>query len=177
MQRRYAVAAQNLFTNPTVPSKRYYNGENKTRLYSIWSSMKTRCYNPKTHNFKHYGGKGVRVTAAWHDFVTFSKWALDSGYRNTLEIDRIEAAHDYCPGNCRWATQQQQALNRPPTTSRKSIFKGTEQLKSGRWRAQIVVMNRKISLGCYDTAEEAARAYDCAAIEKHGKFARPNFPQ
>jgi hypothetical protein len=46
---------------------------------------------------------------------------------------------------------------------------------SGRWIARIFLEGRQRSLGCYDTAEEAARAYDAAAREAWGEFAFANF--
>lgn len=55
-------------------------------------------------------------------------------------------------------------------------FKGVEKLKV-KWRAQIVVNYRKLHLGCYLTAEEAALAYDRGARKYFGEFARLNFPQ
>lgn len=48
--------------------------------------------------------------------------------------------------------------------------------KSGKWGARIVVDYRHIHLGCFATPEEAARAYDDAALKLHGPFARLNFP-
>lgn len=45
-----------------------------------------------------------------------------------------------------------------------------------RWRTRISLNGKRICIGDYGTAEEAARAYDRAARELHGEFARLNFP-
>lgn len=44
----------------------------------------------------------------------------------------------------------------------------------GRWRARIMVERREISLGAFDTPEQAAEAYNRAAIEHFGQFAKLN---
>jgi len=81
--------------------------------------------------------------------------------------------------NCRDATTSQNSGN----TKRQggvSGFKGvTVRYESGRFRfkAQIAVGNQKKHLGTYDTAEEAARAYDDEARRRWGEFARVNFPK
>lgn len=31
----------------------------KTKLHSSYRAMKSRCYDPKYHSFKHYGGREV----------------------------------------------------------------------------------------------------------------------
>lgn len=50
--------------------------------------------------------------------------------------------------------------------------------KSGnRFRAEITANKKHVGLGSFATAEEAARAYDQAAIKFHKTFARLNFPQ
>ncbi len=55
-------------------------------------------------------------------------------------------------------------------------FKGVSTDK-GRWRARIGVSGRKMRfLGLHDTPEAAARAYDRAARELWGDFAKLNFP-
>lgn len=56
-----------------------------------------------------------------------------------------------------------------------SGYKGVH-LKDGKhWYAQINVKGKKLYVGRFKTAKEAARAYDTAAIQHHGEFARTNF--
>ena len=54
-------------------------------------------------------------------------------------------------------------------------YRGVHQHFDGRWRAQIKVHGKKKHLGLFATPADAARAYDAAAIEAFGEFARPNF--
>jgi hypothetical protein len=88
------------------------HGATGTRLYRIWKAMRTRCNNPKNHQFPVYGGKGVKICPEWNDFSVFQEWALKNGYADSLSIDRIQNSLGYSPENCRWSTAQQQAENR-----------------------------------------------------------------
>jgi hypothetical protein len=84
-----------------------------TRLYEIWGCMKDRCSNRNSHNFKHYGGRGVSVCEEWcNSFVAFRNWANAHGYASNLSIDRIDVDGNYEPLNCRWATAKEQANNK-----------------------------------------------------------------
>lgn len=74
--------------------------------------------------------------------------------------------------NLRPATRSQNAIN---TAWRSGRFRGVR--KAGVfWRAEIKSNGKRYSLGTYATEEDAALAYDIAAIEKHGEFAALNFP-
>ena len=86
-----------------------FHGRSRTREYRIWAGMMRRCYTPSTCIFEHYGGRGIRVCASWHNFSAF---IADMGLcppRNS--IGRLDNDGDYCPENCLWQTQKEQSRN------------------------------------------------------------------
>lgn len=88
------------------------HGASRTRLYNTWRGMRERCENPAHKSYSDYGGRGISVCVEWKDFTVFQKWALSSGYKDGLSIDRIDSDGNYEPPNCRWADKQQQSRNR-----------------------------------------------------------------
>ena len=79
--------------------------------------------------------------------------------------------------NLRKCTHKQNQYNMRKPAHNTSGFKGvTLHRDKRRWKAQIGVAGRNFHLGCFDSKEEAARAYDEAARIYHGAFAHLNFP-
>lgn len=83
-----------------------------TRIYRIWSDMRSRCNNAKVPCYSYYGGRGITVCNEWEEFQNFYNWSMSHGYEENLTIDRINNNGNYEPSNCRWITMKEQCKNR-----------------------------------------------------------------
>lgn len=132
------------------------HGQRKTRLYKIWSDMKRRCDNPKAPQYEYYGGRGIEYCQDWGKFIPFYQWAIESGYNDSLTIDRIDSDGNYEPDNCRWATKEEQSRNQRVRKDNMSGAKGVYKIhETGKYTAHF-------SLGVFDTFEEAKEAREQA---------------
>jgi hypothetical protein len=99
-------------------------GAKQSLTYKSWTSMNARCTQPSNPAFKYYQSNGITICERWRKFENF---LADMGERPGLEfsIDRHpNKMGDYEPGNCRWATKQEQANNR--VTNKIFTYKGRE---------------------------------------------------
>ena len=81
------------------------------RLYHVWNDMKKRCFNPKTKQYKDWGGRGITVCERWLDINNFIA-DMDPSFSEGLTLDRIDNNGNYEPGNCKWSTRAEQVKNR-----------------------------------------------------------------
>ena len=131
------------------------------RLYNAWNAMKNRCNNPKDKDYPRYGGRGIKVCDEWLNIENFINDMYPS-YVEGLTLDRKDNNLGYSPDNCRWVSKSTQSQNtRKIIATNKSGYRGVSFIKSrNKYQVSICVENKKMSLGRFDTALEAAKIYD-----------------
>ena len=145
--------------------------EHKNRLYHAWSEMRRRCKGGAT-NSKYYEGKGITYCPEWEDFDIFAQWAIDNGYKEGLEIDRIDGDKDYSPDNCRWVTHKRNSRNRKAKASSKTGVPGVVECKkkdgSIYYRVSIMSDGKQIRIGSHSSFDDAVAARREAEIKYWG---------
>lgn len=104
------------------------HGMSKSKLYSSWELMKSRCYYPQNNRYYRYGGRGIKVCDEWLSFERFKEWALKNGYKEGLTLERKNIDKNYEPDNCCWITKEEQARNKCNTVW--VVYKGERMCMS-----------------------------------------------
>jgi hypothetical protein len=125
------------------------------------------CKSGRRPVMRHIFLPGKHATEFLHNFL-IGVIGVDHIDRNPLNNQR---------SNLRVATAGQNARNASKRrNAQTSAFKGVSLYRNGKWVAQIQVDRRKVHLGYFATAIDAALAYDGAARRLFGEFAVLNFP-
>ena len=118
----------------------------------------------------------------WYAVTSFNSITIYM-HRLILDVDKkIYIDHvnrdglDNRESNLRIATRSQNAMNTNKRNYGSSKYKGVGwSSERGKWRAVICKDGLRKHLGYFSVEEDAASAYDEAAIEWFGEFAAPNF--
>src|SRR3569833_1455003 len=114
----------------------------------------------------HCPGVGLR-NVFMHRFILGTSPGMETDHRNGNGLDNRRV-------NLREATRVQNAANSRGKLGAAIPYKGVTQVESGHFQATISRNGVTESLGTYETAEDAARAYNAASILADGPFACPN---
>ena len=134
--------ADRLSRRHRYPATRKRHGKSKVRSFKIWMQMRHRCYNSRVPSFRLYGGRGITICDRWRH--SYENFVADMGEPPPgHSIDRIDNNGNYEPGNCRWATNAQQQLNR--SNNRRITFQG-ETLTLTEWARRLGGSTMMLSL-------------------------------
>lgn len=123
------------------------------------------------HRAAYVEGEVRQATVRMHRVIMYAPHGVLVDHRDG---DGLNNTRD----NLRLCNNKQNCHNQGIAINNKSGYRGVSwETRYGKWRAIIMVDGKLRSLGYHATPEEAAVAYDAAARELHGEFARLNFKE
>jgi len=136
--------------------------------------------------WKWYARKNIKKSTTWY---AVRQVTVAAGKQTTVQMHRVitgvppgaEIDHHDTNGlnnqrfNLRPATHSQNQHNQRKRLGCSSKFKGVSWDKNARkWKAYITIDGRIHHIGLFESEDDAAAAYDAAALEHFGEFALTN---
>lgn len=139
--------------------------EEGARIRRVWANMLRRCYDPEVQK-KQPTYIGCTVDKRWFSLAEFKKF-YDANYHEGYHIDKDILVRDnkvYSPENCCFVPQEINALLTRRQNERGKYKQGVRHCnnprnKTKKFIAQINIRGKRVSLGYYETEEEAFIAY------------------
>ena len=131
----------------------------------------------------HLSGGGYAIATirvgSMRKTITMQRLILGMCEYDTEQVDHANRNRlDNRRGNLRTCSASQNAQNRMRRPGGSSSFKGVGwDRKYGKWRATLCVHGQQRHIGYFHSEQEAAQAYDQAALQEHGQFAYLNMPE
>lgn len=93
---------------------------NAKAIYNVWLAIKYLCYEVTMKEsdsmYFRYRDRGIRMHKRWYlDVNEFARWAVKSGWKKGLQLDRIDNDGHYTPKNCRFVSPRENSNNRECT--------------------------------------------------------------
>lgn len=128
----------------------------------------------KIENFEWHCSYGYAVNKSGKQAIRMHNLIIES--KEGMIIDHINGVRsDNRKANLRLCNYTENSINSIMKSNNTSGFKGVHYDKqSGKWRVEIKVNKTKKYIGGFAKKEEAAKAYDEAALKYHGEFAKTN---
>jgi hypothetical protein len=123
---------------------------------------------------KGYAVRGVHIGNRKYRHIAMHREIV--GAEPGEYVDHINGdKSDNRKANLRIATNSQNLMNRGRNRNNTSGYKGVRyEKRRDKWAAEIKKDYKSKFLGYFDCKHEAARAYNRAALELHGEFAKLN---
>ena len=173
------IESCNCFQKTKVSECNTTHGLSGHPLHKTWRNIKGRCYNPKSHGFEHWGGRGIIICDEWlNEFKLFYDWCIGNGWKKGLSIDRINNNGNYEPLNCRIVTHQENNCNtRLINVANNSGYRGVcYDKRVGFYRGYVNYKKKRIFDSNFSTAKQAAIARDIFCIKNNIPLPL-NFPE
>jgi AP2 domain len=146
--------------------------------YELVVQFKWYAKRPRGSRYAWYAGRqegtGLKRprqrTIRLHRFIMNAEKDTEVDHKNGNGLDNRRT-------NLRVTNRIGNQRNRGKQNNNSTGYKGVTKHECGKWVAQMRKNGRHLYFGLFDTPEEAAEAYDNAALLHHGEFAKLNFPE